>query len=103
MIKKKVNRIVSEILIGSAGLAVSSWLTISGVAPAGITCAGSISFLSKNSTLIANEYFSKLKIKYTKLGDWNNKVILLYEKTLKEAMVDKKNRSKRSRETETDL
>ena len=57
--------IVSEILIGGVGLSVSSGLTISGLAPVGIMCASSISFLSSISTLFTNEYFSKLKIRYT--------------------------------------
>ena len=49
--------IVSEILIGSVGSA----LTLSGLAPVGIMCAGSI-FLSSISTLITSEHFSKFKI-----------------------------------------
>ena len=40
--KKKVFMIVSEILIDGVGLSVGSGLTISGLAPVGITCAGSI-------------------------------------------------------------
>ena len=44
--------IVSESLIGPVGLAVSSGLSISGLAHVGKVCAGSISFLSSNSTLI---------------------------------------------------
>ena len=81
--------IVSEILIGVSGLTVGSGLTISSLAPVGITCAGR-SFLSIISTLITNEYFSRLKIRYTKLRDWINVTTLLYEKTLKGSMIDKK-------------
>ena len=33
---------------------------------------------------------SKLKVRYIKLGDWINVIALLYEKTLKESIVDKK-------------
>ena len=55
--------IVSEILIGRAGLGVGSGLTISGLAPVGIMCASSISFLSSISTIMTNEYFSKKKNK----------------------------------------
>ena len=40
--KKKVFMIVSEILFGGVGLGVRSGLTISGLAPVGIMCAGSI-------------------------------------------------------------
>ena len=49
--------IVSETLIGSVGLGVGSGLTISRLAPVGIMCAGSISFLSSISTLITEEPF----------------------------------------------
>ena len=31
-----------------------------------------------------------MKIRYTKLRDWINVITLLYEKTLKQSMVDKK-------------
>ena len=53
--------IVSDILIGSVGLGFGSGLTLSGLAPVGIMCAGSISFSSSISTLITNEYISNLK------------------------------------------
>ena len=55
--------IVSRTLIGSGGLGVGSGLTLSGIAPVGMLTASSISFLSSISTLITNEYFSKLKIR----------------------------------------
>ena len=61
---------VSYILVGGVGLSVGSGLTVSGLAPVGIMCATSISFLSSISTLFINEYFSKLRIRCTKLGDW---------------------------------
>ena len=89
--KKKVFVIISEIFIGGVGLGVGSGLTLSGIAPVGITCAGSISFLSSISELITNEYFSKIKICYTKLRDWINVITLLYEKTLRQSRIDKKN------------
>ena len=73
--------IVSEILIGGVELGVGSGLTISGLAPVGIMCAGSVSFLSSVSTLITNEYISKLKIRYTKIRDWIN-VIKLFMRRL---------------------
>ena len=47
--------IASDILIGSVGLGVGSGLTMSGLAPVGIICASSFSFLSSVSTLITNE------------------------------------------------
>ena len=82
--------IVSEILIGVIGLGVGSGLTISGLAPVGTTCVGSISLLSSISTLIKKENFSRLKIRYTKLRDWINVITLLYEKTFKKSMIDEK-------------
>ena len=69
-IKKEVNLIAAGIVIGEVGLSVGSGLSISRSAPVGIVCAGSFSFLSSISASIANEYFLKLKIQYTKLRDW---------------------------------
>ena len=83
--------IVSENILGSVGLGVGSGLTVSGLAPIGIMWANSISFLSSISTLITNEYFSRITVRYTKLRDWINANTLLYEKILKTSMVDKKN------------
>ena len=84
----KIFMIVSEILLGFGGLTVGSGLTIFGVAPVGTVTESSISFLSSISTLITNEYFSKLKKRYTKLRDWIKVTTLLYEKTLKGSMID---------------
>ena len=94
--------IISEILVGSVGLGVGSGLTISGLAPVGITCAGSISFLSSINTIITNESFSKLII-YTKLRAWINIITLFYEKTLKQSMIYEKNWTKRSTGIEENL
>ena len=77
--KKKVIMIVSEILIRSLGLGVGSGLTVSGLVLVGNLVASSISFLSSISTSITNESVSKFKIRYTKLGDWNN-VIICYRR-----------------------
>ena len=88
--KKNVFLTVSEILMSPVGLRVRSGLTVSGLAPVGNLCASSISFLSSIITLITKEYFSKLKIRSTKLRDWINVITLFHEKTLKIYMVDKK-------------
>ena len=40
--------------------------------------------------LITNNYLSKLKIRYSKMPDSINVISLLYEKTLKQLMLDKK-------------
>ena len=57
---------------------------------AGINFSSSTALLTGIAILITNEYFSKLKIRYTKLRDWINVITLLYEKTLKTSMVGKK-------------
>ena len=87
--KKKVLLIIIEILVG-AGSAVGS-STMGLINPgAGIIVSSSTALLTSIAILITNEYISKLKIRYTKLRDWINVITLLYEKTLKESMIDKK-------------
>ena len=56
----------------------------------GIVISSSTALLTSIAILITNEYISKLKIRYTKLKDWINVITLLYEKTLKQSMIDKK-------------
>ena len=62
-------------------------LIISG---AGINISKSTALLTSIAILITNEYISKLKISYTKLRDWIEVITLLYEKTLKNSIVEKK-------------
>ena len=82
--------IITEILVG-AGSAVGS-STMGLINPgAGIIISSSTALITSIAILITNEYISKLKIRYTKLRDWINVITLLYEKTLKQSMVDKKN------------
>ena len=93
--EKKILLIVTEILVGS-GSAISS-STISLINPSiGVVLTSSTALITSIAILITNEYILKLKISYTKLKDWNNVITLLYEKTLKESMVDKKNNEKES-------
>ena len=56
----------------------------------GIVLTSSTALLTSFAMLITNEYIPKLKIRYTKILDWNNVITFLYEKTLKKSMVDKK-------------
>ena len=56
----------------------------------GIVLTSSTALLTSIAILITNEYISKLKIRYTKLRDWIDVITMLYEKTLKQSMVDKK-------------
>ena len=86
--KKKILLIITEILIGSGSAITSS--TFSLINPSiGIPIASCSALFTSIAILITNEYISKLKIRYTKLRDWINVVTLLYEKTLKESMIDK--------------
>ena len=54
--------------------------------------------LTSIAILITNEYSSKLKIRFTKLRDWVKVNTLLYEKTLKQSMIDKKIDEKEAQE-----
>ena len=86
--KKKILLIITEILVGSGSAIGSSAMSL--INPgAGIIISSSTALLSSIAILITNEYISKLKIRYTKLRDWINVITLLYEKTLKESMIDK--------------
>ena len=80
--------IITEILIGS-GSAIST-STRSIINPSiGIVSTSSTALLTSIAILITNEYITKLKLCYTKLGDWINFIKILYEKTLNESMLDK--------------
>ena len=57
---------------------------------AGIIISSSTALLTGIAILITNEYINKLKIRYTKVRDWISGITLLYEKTLKESMIDRK-------------
>ena len=57
---------------------------------AGKNVSSSTTLLTSIAMLKTNEYFSKMKIRYTKLRDWINLITLLYENTLKTSMADKK-------------
>ena len=87
--RKKILLIVSEILIGGGSAIGSSTMGLLNPS-AGIIASSSTAFITIIAILITNEYISKLKIRYTKLKDYINFITLLYEKTLKQSMVDKK-------------
>ena len=87
--KKKLLLIITEILIGAGyAVGISSMALIN--PGAGIIITSSTALLSSIAILITYEYISKLKIRYTRLRDWNNVITLLYEKTLKSSMTYKK-------------
>ena len=86
--KKKILLIVTEILVGASSAVSSSSMAL--INPGvGIGISSSKALLTSIAILITNEYISKLKIRYTKLRDWINVSTLLYEKTLRESMIDK--------------
>ena len=87
--KMKILLIITEILIGGSSAIGTS--TMSLINPSiGIIASSSTALITSIAILITNEYISKLKIRYTKIKDWINVTTLLYEKTLKESMIDKK-------------
>ena len=87
--KKKILLIVTEIIVGGGSAIGSSTMGL--INPSvGIIASSGTAFLTSIAILITNEYISKLKIRYTKLRDWINVIILLYEKTLKQSMIEKK-------------
>ena len=88
MNKRKVLLNITEILYRSGSNISSSTLRL--IYPgAGIIISSSTALLTSIAILIKNEYISKLKIPYTKLRDWSNVITMLYEKTLKQSMIDK--------------
>ena len=90
-LKKTIYITILEILVGVSGRIVGTSLSITGVGTSiGVPIAGCSSFLASVATLILNEFFSKLKLGYTKLKDWINMITILYEKILNELMIDKR-------------
>ena len=65
---------------------------------AGIIISISTALLASISILITIEDISKLEIRYTKLPDWIKVNTLLYEKTLKQTMIDQKIDEKEAQE-----
>ena len=95
--KKKILLIITEILVGTSSTVGTSTMGL--INPSvGIVISSSTALLTSIAILITNEYISKLKIRYTKLRDWNNVMTLLYEKTLKTSMIDKKTDEKEAEE-----
>ena len=87
--KKKILLNITETFIGAGSAVGSSSMAL--IKPgAGIVISSSTALLTIIAILITNEFISKLKIRFTKLRDWNNVFTLLHEKTLKQSMIDKK-------------
>ena len=81
--------IITEVLVSAGSVIGSSSMAL--INPgAGILISSSTALLTSIAILITNEDISKLKKRYTKLSDWINVITLLFEKTSKESMIDKK-------------
>ena len=93
--KKKILLIVTEILVGSGSAIGTSTMSI--INPSiGVVLTSSTSLVTSLAILITKQYISKSKTSYRKLRDWINVITLLYEKTLKESMIDKRINQKES-------
>ena len=89
MNKKKILLSITEILFGSDSTVSSSTMGLINLG-ADMISSSRTALLTSIAILITNEYISKLKIRYTKLRDFFNVITLLYEKILKQSMVDLK-------------
>ena len=90
---------IYQILLRSASTITSSTLSV--VNPsAGVILSSNTALLASIDNLIANETVSKLTIRQTKTRDWITVISLLYEKALKEPMIDKKKDQKEASEVE---
>ena len=94
--KKKV-LIKSEFSKGSSSTMVSSKLSI-GNPSNGIPTASRSALITSIANFSRNENISKMKVRYTKLGDWINVITLLYEKTLEQSILYKKTVEKKAHE-----
>ena len=80
---------ISENLLGSTSNVIFPLLSV--INPSiGSAIAISSALTTSIAILVKNEYISKSKLWYTKLGESINLIILLYEKTLRQSMIDKK-------------
>ena len=91
--QKKVFLEFSENLFASSCTIVSSNLSVFN--PTFVNpIASKSALITSTATWITNEYIFKLKIRYTTLGDWINVSSLLYRRTSKQPMIDKKSDAK---------
>ena len=93
-LQKKVIIFITEILVGAGSTKTISTLSIK-IISASIVISSTAALLTSLALLITNECIRILKTRYTKLRDCIIVITLLFEKTLKTSMVDKKNWWKR--------
>ena len=89
MNKEKILLIITEIHVGSATTVGRSTMGLMNPGVC-INISSSTDLLTGIAIILTNENFWKIEIRYTKLRDWTNVITLLYEKTLKYSMIDKK-------------
>ena len=81
--------IISETSIGSGTAITSS--TLSFLHPSvGFIATSSTALITSTAILITNDYISKLKKRYTKVRGCIKVVTLLFEKVLKESIIDQR-------------
>ena len=87
--KKELLFIITELLLGSGSAITTSTMSLFNPS-IGIVLTISSALLTSIAILIRKEFISKLKTRCIKLRDWIIVITSLFEKTLKEFMIDKK-------------
>ena len=95
LMKLKIDRGAEFYDIGSASTVGTSTMGMINPGP-GIIISSSTALLTSIAILITNENILKFKGRFTKVRDWINVITLLYEKTSKKSVVDKKTDEKES-------
>ena len=90
MNKKKIVLIITESLLCSGSAVSTSTMSLFNPRKGRVITSSTV-LLTSIALLITNDFISKLKLRYTKLRDWINFLTILFEKTLKESMFDRKN------------
>ena len=81
--------IITENLMGGGSTTTSATLSII-IPSVGTVISSNAALLTSIAFLITNEYISNLKLPYTKLKYWINFITYLYEKTVNQSEVEKK-------------
>ena len=86
---------ITETLNGSGLATTTSTLSILKLS-SGVILTSSTALITSTGILMRNKYMTKLKIRCTKLRDCVIVITLLYDKTLKQSIVDKKTDEKKN-------
>ena len=91
---KKLNEKETTLVLSDNSIGSSSTLMFSALSFVKLSVGFPITSSSASKTsiaiLITSECISKMKIRYTEIGDWIDVYSLLQEKILKQSMIDKK-------------